>query len=334
MHRILCLCLLLFWMGGASAEPVRITVAVPGPGAASYLPIELIPKIGADVAEGAQVSVRFVSGGGVVMEELLGNNVDFGVLGLPAAMSSRLRDPRVVAIAAVNDLPLYALLVRQGLKGSVRTVAQLKGRVIGVHSNSLTAKTNSHQLLELVLKRAGVQPDQVRVVPVGQRWTSESAMLATGAADAIMADEPHASRMIERQTAFQLLHLGNPDHVRRIPGGGFLRGVVVARSDRIKRDPQRAERMVRILRRTLEWMATHTPEEIIDKAGITDAEERAHFISVLQKYPRQYSRDGKFSTQQLRETGVFFRESQAGDPAAQALSVESMIVDRWSGRKP
>jgi NitT/TauT family transport system substrate-binding protein len=316
-----------------AAAPMDITISVPGPGAASYLPIELIPRIGADAAEGARVTVRFASGGGVVMDELLNNNADFGVLGLPAAMSTRLKDRRVVAIAAVDDLPLYVLLVRQGLKGKVKSVADLKGRILGVHSNSLTTKTNSHQLLELVLQQSGVTPDMVRVVPVGQRWKSEAAMLATGDADAIMGDEPHAARLLANKQAFALLHLGNPADAARIPGGAFLRGSLVARTDQLEQNPAKAELMVRILKRTLDWMAKASPEEIIAKAGIQDAEEKKHFLAVLKKFPRQYSRDGKFSTRQLKDTEIFFHASQRGNPQAQALKIESMIVDRWAGRK-
>ncbi len=324
-------CLLASQLGLAQAT--RITVSVPGPGAASYLPLALAAKIGADKAEGAELNLRYVAGGGVAIQEMLSGNAEFAVLGLPAAMSARLKDNRIVALAAVNDLPLYVLLVRSGLKGKVRTVADLRGRVVGVHSNSITTKTNSHQLIELLLRQAGVPPESVRFVSVGQRWSSEAAMLAEGSADAVMGDEPHAARMVAEGTAFQLLHLGEPGVAAGIPGGGFLRGTLVGRRDRIDADPRKAEVMVRILRRTLAWIAGHGPEEIIALAGIEDPKERRYMLETLGRYPRQYSVDGRFSRRQLQETETFFRNSQAGNAAAQTFNVESMIMDRWVGRK-
>ncbi len=333
LNQALVAALSLLCAFSAAAQTQQISVSVPGPGAASYLPVSLIPKIGADRAEGAQVRVQYVSGGGVAIQEMLSNNSEFVVLGLPAAMSARLRDSRIVALAAVNDLPLYVLLVRSGLQGKVKSVADLKGRVIGVHSNSITTKTNSHQLIELLLRQAEVSPDSVRFVSVGQRWSSEAAMLAEGAADAIMGDEPHASRMVADKAAFALVHLGDPQTAAAIPGGAFLRGVLVGRQDRIEHDPKKAETMVRIIRRTLEWIASHTPEEVIDMAGIEDPAERKYMLATMRKYPRQYSSDGKFSTRQLQDTEIFFRKSQAGNSAAQTLKVESMVMDRWAGRK-
>ena len=315
------------------AQATRITVSVPGPGAASYLPLALASRIGADKAEGIELNLRYVAGGGVAIQEMLSGNAEFAMLGLPAAMSARLKDNRIVALAAVNDLPLYVLLVRSSLKGKVRTVADLRGRVIGVHSNSITTKTNSHQLIELLLRQAGVAPESVRFVSVGQRWSSEAAMLAEASADAVMGDEPHAARMVAEGTAFQLLHLGEPGVAAGIPGGGFLRGTLVGRRDRIDADPKKAEVMVRILRRTLAWIASHSPDEIIALAGIEDPTERRYMRETLRRYPRQYSSDGRFSQRQLQETEIFFRNSQAGSEAAQAFRVESMIMDRWAGRK-
>jgi len=315
------------------AAPMNISVSVPGPGAASYLPVELISKIGADRAEGAEVRVVFSPGGGNSMTELLTNNADFAVVGLPAAMSARLKDPRVIALAAINDLPLYVLLVRQELKGEVKKISDLKGKTIGLHSNSTTTKTTSQQVLELIFRRGGVPLGSYRVVTVGRRWDSEALMLRTGTADAVIGDEPSATQMVQDKVAFQLLHLGDPETMRTYSGTGFLRGALIGRKDRLDKDHGKSEAMVKIVQRTLQWMASHTPEEIVDKLDIRTPEERDRLIDLLKKYPRQYSKDGKFSTRQLRETEIFFIDSQAGNPAAETFRIESMIEDRWAGRK-
>ncbi len=323
----------LFFSFGLHAEPLRISVSTPGPGAASYYPVELIAKIGADKAEGAEVRVVFAPGGPGALNEMLNNNVDFSVVGLPAAMSIRLKDSRIAALAAINDLPLYALLVRQELKGKVRTIADLKGRTIGLHSNSASDKSTSQQLMEFIFRRGGVPLGSYRIVGVGRRWESESLMLRTGAADALIGDEPHASSMVAKKIAFPLVHLGDPDTARLFVGAGFLRGVLVGRTDKIEKDPAKAETMVRIVKRTLAWIATHSAEEFADQMGISDPDERQKLIAVLKKYPRQYSRDGSFSNRQLRETEIFFIDSQAGDATAENFRIDTMIVDRWVGRR-
>ena len=314
------------------AQPLRIAISIPGPGAAAYLPVELISKIGADKAEGVDLRVVFSPGGSISVAEMLTNNVDFAVVGLPAAMSARLKDPRVIALAAINDLPLYVLLVRQDLKGEVKTIADLQGRTIGIHSSSATGKTTSQQLLELIFRRSGLPLGRYRTVPIGRRGESESLMLRTGVVDAVMGDEPHASMMVEEKIAFPLLHLGDAETRRLYSGTGFLRGTLIGRRDRLEQDPKKSAIMVKIIQRTLHWIATHTPEEVVEKLEISAPEARARLVKLLATYPRFFSKDGKFSLRQLRETEIFFIDSQAGNPAAAEFRIESMIVSHWAGR--
>lgn len=316
-----------------NAEPLPLAISVPGPNAASYYPVELISKIGADKAEGAEVRVVFTPGGPAAIDEVMHNNVDFAVVGLPAAMSARLKDKRVVALAAINDLPLYALLVRQGLKNEVKKIADLKGRTIGLHSNSTTNKSTSQQVLELMFRRGGVPPGSYRIVGIGRRWESESLMLKSGAVDAVIGDEPHATYMVTNKIAFPLVHLGDAEMARQYAGSGFLRGTLIGRSDKLEKDTTKAEKMVRIIKRTLNWIATHTPEEFVSVLGISDPDERQKLITVLKKFPRQYSKDGAFSNRQLRETEIFFIDSQAGNPAAEHFRIDTMVDARWVGTK-
>lgn len=325
--------LLLIFPGAALSQPMRITIAIPGPGAASYYPAELISRIGADKAEGAEVRVIFASGGPSAIDEMLHNNTDFSIVGLPAAMSVYLRDDRVVALAAINDLPLYALLVRQGLKDEVKSIADLKGRTIGLHSGSTINKSTSQQVLELLFRRGGIDPGSYRVVGIGRRWESESLMLKAGSVDAVIGDEPHASHLNAQGIAFPLVHLGDPATMRQFSGGGFLRGALIGRRDRIAENSEKAETMVRIIKRTLQWIADHSAEDFASTLGITDPDSRQKLIDVLKKFPRQYSKDGSFSNRQLRETEIFFIDSQAGNPAAKNFRVNAMIDDRWVGRR-
>ena len=98
-----------------SAEPMHISVSVPGPGAASYLPVELIPKIGADRAEGAEVRVEFSPGGGNSMSELLTNNADSRFVASRCHVGPP-QDPRVIALQRSTISP-YVFAGAPGLKG-------------------------------------------------------------------------------------------------------------------------------------------------------------------------------------------------------------------------
>jgi NitT/TauT family transport system substrate-binding protein len=333
--------LLLAALGlGAAPGPIgaeereRIVVSVPGPRNLSYLPIDLIPRLGFDADEGVDLQLIHTGGGAVALANLMNRNADFAVAGAPAAMSLRANGGDVVLLAAVNDAPLFVLMVRAGLRDEVRRIGDLRGRVIGVNTSTRSSKTTSQQLAELLLASDGVAPDQVRIVPAGQSWVEQSSLLLSGTADAVMGDEPFASRLEAAGQAFFLANLADPALQQAIPGSNFLHAALETRGELIAKSPERVARMVRMLRRTLEWIAAHTPEAVLERLGVTDEEERASLLLALRKYPAAFSRDGAFSTPQLAETERFFRSTNPDNAGARALRLDSMVNDRWAGRRP
>lgn len=324
----------LLGLAFASYAAETVVVSVPGPRNISYLPIDLIPRLGTDVQEGIRVQLLHTGGGAVALNNLMTRNADFAVAGAPAAMSLRANGGDVVVLAPVDDAPLFVLMVRADLKKQVRRIADLRGKVIGVNTSTKNSKTTSQQLAELLLRSGGVQVDEVRIVPAGQSWEEQSSLLVTGAADAVMGDEPFASRLQADGKVFFLANLAEAVTTRRIRGANFLHAALETRGDLLATSPGKAEKMVAALRRTLAWMAAHTPEEIVDKLGVDDAEERASLVLTLKKYPRTFSRDGRFSTAQLSATDIFFQSTNADDPKSAKLSIRSMMDERWAGRRP
>lgn len=328
-------CLLLFSLLSCLALPPvaaqeRVTVAYPGPDNIPLLPLDLAPKIGADRAEGIELVPRHVSGG-MALADLETRNVDFAAPGIPAAMSARARGGDVVVVAPFNDRPVYVLAVRAELKEQVRRPRDLAGRRVGVTTSSRAARTTSHQVAELVLKGDGVPPDQIRLVAIGQSWEDQSASLKSGTIDAILGFEPFPTRLRDAGLAYFLFNLANPADAARIPGAGFLLAGLVTRAEVLRQSPRRVERLVAVVRRTLRWMAAHTPEEIVAALEIADEEARAALLKALRQYPRLYSPDGRFSARQIRETDVFFR---AVGQAERPLVFGAMIDARWAGQKP
>lgn len=325
---------LVFITSGANALDLeKIVVSAPGPRNLSYLPVDLIPAIGADRDEGVSLQILHTGGGGVALSNLMTRNADFAVAGFPAAMSLSSNGGDVVGIAPVNDAPLFVLMVRSGLKGKVKRIADLRGKVIGVNTSTKSSKTTSQQLAELLLKSDGVDLDMVRIVPAGQSWVEQSSLMISGTADAVMGDEPFASRLAVDGHVFFLANLSDPATTRKVAGANFLHATLETRSDIIRDAPQKVEKMVRMMVKSLQWIASHKPEEVVDKLKVTDPEERTSLLLALRKYPRAFSRDGKFSSSQLKETETFFHKTSEGNAKAQSLQVESIINDKWSGRK-
>ncbi len=313
----------------AQANVPLVTVSLPGPLGGISFPFDLASALGLDVAEGVKMRLKFVAGGGLVIQDLDTGNADYGAFGLPAAVAANANGPdRLVAIAAYDNLPLYRLLARADLRGSIRRISDLKGRKVGVFSDSLTARTTAHQLLEFLLRSANVSLDEVDVMATGQTYESQAAAFISKKVDASMCDEPMATRLVKDKLAVELFTTGNPS--QNIPGLAFLRGFLGTRRSDIVSQADTHARMVRMLGATLTWMERNPTSRWADVLGLTGT-QRQSLLDVGARYGRLYRTDTKFSRRQLASTQIFVRASNLSSPAVQTYPIERMIEARWSG---
>lgn len=318
----------------ALAQLTPITLATAGPGNLSHLPVDLIKKIGADREEGVTLTIRYFAGGPLAYKDMLERNSDFAVAGSPALAGLALRGEPVVSIAPVNQVPTFVLMVRNDLKTTVKKVADLRGRTIGINSSSTATKSTSQQVAEYVLRRAGVDPErEVNFVAAGQTLAEQQAALDSGAVDALMGDEPFASLLRKRGKVFYLLDLHDPEAARTGMGGLFLNAQLATRRDMTENQPDKVRKMVRVLQRTLRWISRHDAEEIAARLYPNDAETRQSLIEVLRRHKSIYSPDGVFEREQIKTAQAFFRAGQPPASPGARFDFETMIDVRFAGAR-
>jgi len=317
----------------AAATPGRAIISVPGPGNLLYLPIPLARKIGADRAEGLELDIRYTGGGPQAIRAMLERNSDFAAAGLSALALQKLNGQPVVCVAPMTRVPAYTLLVRADLRGKVRQVADLKGRVVGVKGHVPGGRSTSQLFAEHLLARAGVKPDQVNYVSVGQSYDSQHAALRSGSVDAIVGDEPFVTRLVRQRVAYALADFHDPQTTRKQLGGLFLNGMLATREDMMAVRPELVEKMVRTIKRTLVWIAAHKAEDMVEALNPGEPEERKTLLDVLRLRKNIYSPDGRISDEQLATVDRFLRSTEPAI-AAQGLSVRSLVDARWAGRMP
>lgn len=315
-----------------AATPSRATISVPGPGNLLYLPIPLASKIGADLAEGLELDIRYTGGGPQAIRAMLERNSDFAAAGLSALALQKLNGKPVVCIVPLTRVPAYTLLVRANLRGKVRQVTELKGCVVGVKGHVPGGRSTSQLFAEYLLAQAGLRPDQVNYVSVGQSYDSQHAALASGAVDAIVGDEPFATRLVRQKVAFPLADYHDPEITRKQMGGLFLNGMISTREDMIAGRSEVVEKLAKSIKRALAWIDTHSAEEMVDALGL-QSEERTAMRDVLRVRKNIYSPDGRISDAQLSTVDRFLRATEP-EVVARGLSVRSLVDARWAGTAP
>ncbi len=315
------------------AAPLRVTLSVPGPGNLLYLPLVLAPRIGADLAEGLAFDINYLGGGPQALRHLLERNCDFAGAGLSALGLQRYNSRPVVCVVPLTRVPAYTLLVRAGLQGQVRRIADLQGRVIGVKGHAPGGRSTSQLFAEYLLGRAGLPPDRVNYVAAGQSYDSQHASLVSGAVDAVVADEPFATRLVRQKVAFVLADFHDLETTRKLLGGLFLNGMLGTRLDMVAERPEVVGQVVRAVKRALVWIETHSAEQMVEALAPAQAEERAILLQVLRQRKNIYAPDGRISDEQLATVDRFLHNTE---PATKILgfSVRSCVDARWAGSMP
>lgn len=315
----------------AQAAAQRVAIAVPGPGNLLFLPITLAANLGADRQEGIELDIRYVGGGPQAFKDMLERNVDFSAGGFAALALQSVSGKPVRAIVPTTRVPAYTLLVRANLKGKVKQVADLSGRVVGVKGHTPGGRSTSQLFTEYVLARAGISSDRVNYVSVGQSYDSQHAGLISGAVDAIMGDEPFATRLVKQGAAFSLGDFHDLVVTRKLLGGLFLNGMVASRDDYIASQPEVVGKVVKTLKRTLQWIDQHSAKELVETLQIADPTERDNLLEVMRLRKNIYSPDGQFSDEQIATVDRFFHATETSE-AARSFNVRSVVEARWAGK--
>jgi len=341
-HTLQALCGAVLLPSQAWAQPAPTTspgtetiirLNLPGPGSLPFLPLELINALGFDREIGARLVLRYHPSGIRALEDVLIGNADFAALGFPTLPVLHAKGKDVVAIAPISgEQQVFKLMVRKDLAKKITRIKDLAGRTIGTSTGSPSSKTYMQMVAEMVLKAHGVAPEQVRWLPTGQNWESNSGAFISQAADALFCEQPFPNRLVREGLGLPLLDLTDKRTHTGLAGIDALRSVVATHRTLLTQpDGQRkAELMVQMLRRTLVWLRAASPQAVANRASMRSDQERQDITELLTKSPLIYSADARFNLQQVQDTDIFLRTTQGNMNFAPA---SGRIETRWAGQQ-
>jgi len=177
------LLLLVMAAAAARAEPVTIAI-VPSVPAGSTLIAE---EKGYFRDAGLDVKIERIDSMGKAVAFLAANHVQVAQGGINAGIFNSIAQGLPVTLALDGgSTPLYhRIVVRRGLEEKIKTVADLKGRTVGL---SAPGSTSMYELAE-TLARAGLGLKDVEVKHLA--FSQMATALANGALDAALAGAVH-----------------------------------------------------------------------------------------------------------------------------------------------
>jgi NitT/TauT family transport system substrate-binding protein len=253
--------------------------------------------------------------GGKSIAALIGGSADFAANALEHAIKAKVQGKDLVYVYSSTRLPGFGLVVTSGQRNEIKTVADLKGKVVGVSGIGVA----SHVLLDYMLKRHGVDPKDVKIIAVGLSTLPPA--LEGGKIVAGMAGEPFFGRLVAKGTAFSMGNMSTLKDTQAILGGEYAFSGAITRPDVIQKRPQVVQKVVTALVKASYFIQTKTPEEIVG-AIPQDLVGDRQYIETLKSSREIFAPNGLVTPSGV-ETVIKVLDSFAVFPPGQKVDVAS-----------
>ncbi len=238
----------------AQAQGKRIKLAFCGQ-LLCVVPYEVARANGHFANEGLDVELVYTRGGNAAMQALVGGAVDYAATSLDVALQAYGKGADIRRFATTGRLPLFAAVTSPARAGEIQRIENLAGRTVGV-----SALGNAdHALMLFLLRRAGVEPTQVRFATMG---TNLLEAVRQGQIDVGLVQEP-ALTLIERAGGRVLVNGMDIKDAERFLGGAYEFMGVAVRTPEIPARREEMQKIARALGAALPTLQTLPPEDVL-----------------------------------------------------------------------
>lgn len=246
------------WAQAQALEKPQLTLAVGGKNLLYYLPLTIAEQLGYFKAEGLDVKIVDFAGGSQALRALVGGSADVVSGAFEHTINMQAKGQKLRAIALMGRAPQIVLGVNPKTMPHFKTVADLKGKKIGVTAPG----SSTNVMVNFVLTKAGLKPGDVSIIGVGAGNGAVAAMRA-GQVDAMSNLDPVIS-LLTRSNDLKIVSdtriLAEAD---KVFGGPMPAGCLYVAQGFIDKNPKTAQALATAIVRANQWIQKAGPGDII-----------------------------------------------------------------------
>jgi NitT/TauT family transport system substrate-binding protein len=308
----------------------RVRLAVGGQNQLVYLPTTLAQELGFYREEGLDIELQDHAGGAKALQSLIGGSSDVvsGFYDHTIQMAAEGRE--FVAFVTMLRFPGLVLVTSPQRAGAVTTIEDLKGRVAGVTA----AGSSSQMLLTYMLQRHGIAADAVSITPVGSAATAIAA-IEHGKVDAAMVADPAFTLIARRNPTVRVLaDLRTAAGVKEAFGAdNYPSSVLYSKAEWVSGNHDTASKLAHAILRTLQWMHSHSAQEIADRTPKSfRGEDDALYVEAVKNSMPMFSPDGRMDAAGARAVRMLLAGSMEKVRTAQIDLSKTYTNDFVNGR--
>ncbi len=267
----------------------KITIIVGGMNKLIYLPPKLAENLGYFKDEGLDVDLQSQPAGVDAENELLAGAAQAVVGYYDHTIDLQSKGKAVQSIVQFGLVPGGMEMVRADAAGQIRSMADIKGKTIGVTGLG----SSSNFLGQYLASVHGLKSTDYSILPVGS-GNSLFAALKQKRIDVAWTTEPTTSVLLASGDAKVLVDMSTIEGTKAALGGLYPAASLYVQSDWLRSHKDVAAKLARAFVRTLQFIHTHTAQEIADKMPRDYyGGNKPLYIQALNASLPMYSADGK-----------------------------------------
>jgi NitT/TauT family transport system substrate-binding protein len=250
--------MLLRPVAAEAADPVekpKLAIATASLGL-TYLPLILAQQLGYFKDQGLTVEVSAFPGGSKALEALMGGSVDIVSGAYSNTLTMAAKDQALIAFVAQVRCPGFVLGISKA-HPDVTAASGMKGLKVGVSAPG----SSTHMVLNYILNKGGLHPDDVSVIGVG---TSSGAVAAvrTGQIDAMINNDPILTILTESGDLHSIADMRSEATNAAVFGGPYPEASFYSKADFVRKNPKTVQAVTNAVVKAEHWLQKATPDDV------------------------------------------------------------------------
>ncbi|WP_322516596.1 ABC transporter substrate-binding protein [Rhodopseudomonas palustris] len=272
-----------------AAAQSKVTIAIGGGACLCYLPTVLAKQLGEYDKAGLSVELVDLKGGSDALKAVLGGSADVVSGYFDHTVNLAAKKQEMQSFVVYDRYPGLVLVVSPRHTAEVKSVKDLAGKKVGVSAPG----SSTDFFLKYLLKKNGVDPNDVSVIGVGLGATAVAA-IQQGQIDAAVMLDPAVTILQAAHADLRILSDTRTEHdTREVFGGDYPGGALYSTVAWIKAHPKEAQGLTNAILNTLNWIHAHSAEEIADKMPPNIVgKDKAQYVAALKNTIPMYSTTG------------------------------------------
>lgn len=278
----------------AGGDGTKVTIGIGGQTLLTYLPTTLAQQLGYYKDEGLNVDLQDLQGGSKALTAMIGGSTNVTSGYYEHTIQMQAKNQPIKAFVDVGQSSGLALLVAPKNEGKIKSIADLKGKNVGVTAPG----SSTDMFIKFLLAKSGLQQTDAAVSAIGA-GSSAVAAVEQGQVDAAVMLEPDISVLAKR--------IGHPavvlEDVRTAEGlkevfatDAWPSSSLYAKTEWLNQNKDTAGKLAKAIKRTLDFIKGHSGAEIAAKMPENFAGgDKDLYAKVIEDLKKTLSKDGSFT---------------------------------------